>query len=151
MIKNFLIFFLTVVILLCLIIKCGNAQMTVDPQTCLQISWDGGGSWTPVEMVNPVFSIKEPSKHAPFIRPGMNDFEVTVDDVWAGDPNTLLEWQADIQIPSDAPETIFVTFWFQVKILVQSGDAIEETEWSEMQTGHIRTPKKPKKPRVLKT
>ena len=143
----------TVLLALVLMASAAHAQLTkvVDPATDFEISWDGGGNWTPYTITAHEFTVGAPGKHAPFATFGLNKFECDITDCVAGDTDTLAKWEVDIADPGVATESIWVTGWFHWRIRVEASNGDQdESVWTDMQEFHIKRPKKPPKGRIIK-
>lgn len=143
------------IIMLCILylifapILCTYCQMEVDPLTDCEISWNGGGLWTPVPMVESLFLIGVPGKHNPFAVVGVNKFEADVSKVFLSDPNTLLRWKVNIQLPG-VTDSVWVTGWIHYRVRAVVGEDFDYSPWSPMQVFHIKTPKQLPAPRLIK-
>lgn len=117
----------------------------------VEVSFDGGGSWTPVQIVSYEFTTGTPGNHHPFSRFGRNiTIEADITGTIAGDTDTLARIVVIVDDPGINPDTIWITGWVHWKFTRQIGEDQDSTPFSEMQNVDFRRDKKPHKPKMLK-
>lgn len=139
-------------LVLVFVVSTTHAQMTkvLDPASDFEISWNGGGTWTPYTITTYSFTTGSPGQHKPFAVFGLNKLEADITGVIVGDPDTLAKWEVTITDPGVAPQSIWLIGWVRWRIRVQIGSEQDTSLWSDTQVISIKRPKPAPTPRLVK-
>ena len=126
--------------------------MVLDPASDVEISWDGGGTYSPLPVTAHTFSTDPITEsHAWFGTFGANDFVVDVSEVLTADPNTRLDFTATITDPGTSILGIWTLGWVRFRSRVEMPDGSDDVSmWSEPQFVVFRRPRPAPKPSLVR-